>query len=205
MAITYPVTPPAGPNPASIKWRPVSVVGRNQSQFTLNTEIFAHPGQRWGFEMTLPAMDRAHAAAWMGFQVALNGGQGTFLFGPVIETAPLGTGAGTPVVDGNGQQRSRTLATRGWSASQTVLKAGDWLQLGSGATSRLYMAARDVVSDGSGDAAIEIWPAIRDVLVDGAAIDLTAPKGVFRLTAFSGWDQTAIENYGMQLQAYEVI
>lgn len=83
---------------------------------------------------------------------------------------------------GENTARSRVLYTTGWTPNTTgILKAGDWLQLGSGASARLHKNLTDASSDGSGNAVLDIWPALREDVADGAAITVRSAKGVFRL------------------------
>jgi hypothetical protein len=58
------------------------------------------------------------------------------------------------------------------------LLAGDYIQLGSGATATLYK----VLEDKSGNGTIEIWPALRSS-VTGATVILTNTVGRFRLSS----------------------
>lgn len=82
-----------------------------------------------------------------------------------------------------------TLYTDGWTISTTgILLRGDYFQLGTGEQTRMYKLAEDSDSDLWGNAALEIWPRIRDSPVDDDPLDLTAPKGTFRLaTNDPGW------------------
>lgn len=202
MTITFPHDPPSLPVARSVRFAPESVVASTSSPFTLQDEVFEHQGQRWVVDVQLPPMQRAAAAQWNAWALALNGMRGTFRIGPVVETSPLGTGNGTPVVDGAGQQGSKTLVTRGWAALEKVLLAGDYIQLGS-TTARLHMVLQDVTADSSGDATIDIWPRVRDVLTDGAAITLNNPRGTFRLASMPGWDLTEAQIYGISYRAME--
>lgn len=69
----------------------------------------------------------------------------------------LGTGAGTPIINGPGQTGS-SITTTGWAHGQTVLKAGDIVLLPGGRV--VYDITADVVSDSSGNATLTINPPI---------------------------------------------
>jgi hypothetical protein len=89
---------------------------------------------------------------------------------------------GTPVINGASQTGSE-LITDGWTADTTgILKAGDYIQLGTGSTARLYKVLDDVDSDGSGNATFDIWPNLRSSPDDNATITVSNCKSVFRLT-----------------------
>jgi hypothetical protein len=206
MTIVYPLTPPAAPGFRAVKITRNSVVAATASPFTGAQTIQTHPGEIWTAALTLPKMKRAAAGPWRGFLLALNGMQGTFLLGDPTEAAPLGSAAGTPVVDGAGQT-GKVLATRGWTASQSgVLLAGDRIQIGSGLTARLYEIAADASADGAGLASLDIWPRLRESPADGAGVVTANAQGLFRLTGNDdGWDKNEALFYGISLAAVEAI
>ncbi len=182
MALSYPLTLPTVTGFRGAELTPVPVVGFNQSPYTGQQQIYEWPGQWLQFAVSLPPMKEAAAGEWAGFFMALHGSVGTFLLGPSIRKTPLGIHTGTPLVKG-ASQVGNSLITDGWTASQTgIMKRGDWFQLGTGSTSTLHRVVQDANSNGSGEATLEIWPAPRSSPADNAALTLTNPKGVFRLT-----------------------
>lgn len=182
MAITYPVTfPDVGIRAMNIRAR--TVVGISSSPFTGQQQVYKHQGEWWEAEVTLPPMKRATAEQVAAFLIKMKGQYGTFLLGDPANTSPRGVGTGTPLVNGAGQTGS-SLVTDGWTADTTgILKAGDWIQLGSGATTTLHKVLDDVNSDGSGNATLEIFPSLRSSPSDNAAITVTTPKGIWRLAS----------------------
>lgn len=184
MAITYPLDLPAEARIATMGFAPRAVVALNISSFDLSQEVLAWPGQAWNIKVTLAdRRGRALGAPVTAFLLALNGREGTFLLGDPMAPAPRGTALGTPLVDGAQLAGARVLNTKGWTPSQTgVLKAMDYLQLGSGATSRLHVNLRDVNADGDGKASLDLWPALRpEGAADNAVITTSNCRGVFRL------------------------
>jgi hypothetical protein len=151
-------------------------------------------------------MTRASAEEWIAFMLSLNGMQGTFLLGDPLGTTARGIKTGTPLVNGASQTGS-SLITDGWTASQTgILKAGDYIQLGSGSSSKLYKILADKNSDGSGNATFDIFPAINTAVADNAAITIASPKGLFRLASNEmGFDLKHAQNYGIAFSAIGVI
>lgn len=175
MTITYPITTPSWPTPSSVNWIMASAVAVSTNPFNFKSQAQHFGGDAWGVELAFDPIYRKEAAPWQAFLAKLRGGYGTFLFGDILMSTPLGTGAGTPRVNG-ANQVGYVLATDGWGASQTVLKAGDFFQVDQS----LYQATNDVVSGGDGTASIDIWPALRPH-ADNALIITSNPKGVFRL------------------------
>lgn len=182
MAISYPVNfPDVGIRSMTIRAR--NVVGMSASPFTGQQQVYKHQGQWWEAEVTLPPMKRADAEQVVAFLLSLNGRLGTFLLGDPANTSPRGVGTGTPVVYG-GSQTGNELLTEGWTISQTgILKAGDWIQLGSGASTRLHKILQDTNSDASGYSTLTIWPDLRTSPSDNATIVTSSPKGIWRLTS----------------------
>jgi hypothetical protein len=111
--------------------------------------------------------------------------------------------AATPYVTTSGAAASRPAGITVKGASQTGnslvvwgfgeslsnrLKAGDYIQLGSGSSSRLHMITQDTASDFTGKATLSLWPALRSSPADAAALTVSGAKGVFELTADPQWD-----------------
>ena len=160
-----------------------SVVGFSASPFTGQQQVYKHQGQWWEAEVTLPPMKRADAEQIAAFLLKLNGQYGTFTLGDKANTVPRGVGTGTPLVYG-ADQTGASLVTDGWTTSTTgILKAGDWIQLGSGSATRLHKVLSDVNSDASGIATLDIWPNLRSSPADNASITVNSPKGIWRLAS----------------------
>jgi hypothetical protein len=205
--ITYPLTTPAALRFAGVRFVPRAVVAAWPSPFTLQTQVQEHQGQIWQAELSLPPMKRADAEEVISFLLKLNGRRGTFLLGDPTGAVPRGIATGTPLVNGAHATVVNSLVTDGWTPSQTgILKAGDYLQLGSGATSRLYKNLSDVNSDGSGNAVFDIWPGLRSAAADNAPIVVSSCKSVFRLAANTmPWDVNEALIYGISFNAVEAI
>jgi len=206
MAISYPVTFPASIGVSSINIRAKTVVGVSSSPFTGQQQVYKHQGQWWEAEVSLPPMKRDEAEQVVSFLIKMNGQYGTFLMGDFLSTAPRGIGTGTPLVNG-ASQAGDELVTDGWTVSTTgILKAGDWIQLGSASTSTLHKVLDDVTSDGSGNATLNIFPNLRSSPDNNAAITISSPKGRWRLA--SNETDYAIDNasiYGMTFACIEAL
>jgi hypothetical protein len=113
------------------------------------------------------------------------------------------TTAGTPVVNG-ASQTGDELAIDGLPVSATgYLKAGDYIQLGTGTSSQLYKVLDDVDSNASGEATLQIWPDLRSSPADGATVVVANAKGLFQLsTPTTDW---AIDNAGFYSMAFGAV
>lgn len=205
MAITYPLSLPNA-NIAKVRMVANDVVGVSQSPFTAAQQVYRYTGQFWEADITLPPMKRADAEYWISFLMKLNGPYGTFLLGDPNGQTARGVATGTPLVNG-ASQTGNELVTDGWTNSTTgILKAGDYIQLGTALSSRLYKVLDDVNSDGSGNATLTVWPDLRTAPADNATITVASPKGLFRLnSAQTSWDINEASIYGMTFGAREAL
>lgn len=204
MATTFPISLPTT-GTRQIRIRQASVVAVGQSPFTLEQQVQRHQGQAWVLDVSYAPMQRATAEALVAALCSLNGREGTFLFGDSANKTPRGVATGTPLVNG-ASQTGEDLVTDGWTNSVTgILKAGDWIQLGSGSTARLHKVLVDANSGTlTGPATLTIWPRISPVATpaDNSAIVTSFPKGVFRLlTDGQDWDVDVAKIYGLSFSA----
>ncbi len=209
MAITYPLATPTITGIRQVTFRAVNAVGVSRSPFTFKEQVFAHSGKRFEADITLPTMQAESAEQWVAFLLSLKGQRGTFLLGDPVGATPKGsasTAAGTPVVNG-ATQTGDTLDIDGCPVSATnYLKAGDYIQLGTGSSSRLYKVLADVDTDGSGQATIDIWPSVITAPSDGATVIVSNAKGVFRLASnATQWSVNELQLYGITFGAVQAV
>jgi hypothetical protein len=145
------------------------------------------------------------ARAFAAFLVRLRGASGRFYLGDFGHPDNLGTCPGTPVVNG-ADQTGNTLATSGWTASQSgILLAGDYIQIGD----KLKMVVIDADSDADGLATLTIEPPIEagDAPADAASIVTSSPMGVFRLIddEQAAWAISKNLRHSFTLEAEEVL
>jgi hypothetical protein len=197
--IAMPSTPPA---PQSVEFSAVDIVGASYSPFTGQGQFYDWQAGWLEATITMPPLTQLQAPAWVGFMMALRGQLNVFQLGDPLHAVPAGTAAGTPLVNG-ASQTGYSLATRGWTPSQAAaLQTGDWIQIGY----RLYCVTALSPSDGSGLAALSVWPQLRESPNDGAPIIVTGTKGLWRLKANARkWSETQARNYGMNFEIREAL
>lgn len=205
MAITYPLSLPSI-NPSSVRFIAHNNTATATSPFSGAQQVYEHPAQWWEAEVSYAAMSHADAEGLVAVLTALKGMFGTFLLGDPYSTSVQGVGTGTPVVNGASQTGS-SLVTDGWTASKTgILKAGDWIQLGSGTSQHIYKILQDANSDSGGNATFDIWPTLRASPADDATITIANTKGVFRLqTNDWGYNLDSVPHYGITFAAREAL
>lgn len=205
----YPLSLPTVTGIASITLRVRNSVGISRSPFTFKEQVFAHGGQMFEAEIQLPPMLRAAGEEWISFLIQLNGIRGTFLLGDPSGATPRGSAssvAGTPLVNGGGQTGSLLNIDGAPTSASGYLKAGDYIQLGASTSSTLHKVLSDVNTNSSGQAALDIFPAIRTAPPDGSAVTVSNARGVFRLASNeTNWSINEAVRYGIGFAAVEAI
>lgn len=186
-----------------------TAVAVSESPYSFSPEVQVHQGQRWMASITCPPLERANAeqvAAWM---LKLNGREGTFLIGDSFAIAPRGTWAGTPVIDVAGSPtvtllRGDALPLRGLTSGATI-KAGDYVQIGTGSSARLYKSLDDATAPGTGRVSLTVWPRIQIEPADGTAATFSDAKGLFRMNQNrNGWNIDTLRLWGLTFDAMSV-
>lgn len=181
-------------------------VASSRSPFTLQEQVSSLSGEAWSIEFSPPTMRRESAEEWIAFALSLRGKYGTFLAGDPAGQTPRGVATGTPLVNGAGQT-GNTLTIDGCTSGVTGwMKKGDYFQLGTGASARLYKLIADADTNGSGQTTLEFVPALRSSPSDNDAVVVSGAKGVFRMTNNDvPWSVDQNKNYSFSFQAVEVI
>lgn len=74
----YPLALPTNVFPENVRVRRRTATAVAESPFTLQQQVYQHPGARWEIEVALPAMPYDLAALWTQFFYDLAGRVGTF-------------------------------------------------------------------------------------------------------------------------------
>ena len=206
MTISYPRNLPTHTGIMSVEMRAVNAVAYSRSPFTYAGQAHAYAGQMWQADVTLPPMHEDDAEQWVAWLISLRGQLGTFLFGVPSRATPRGSAEGSPLVAGSGQTGG-TLNIDGADADQaTFLKAGDYIQLGTGASSTLHKVLVDAATDGTGAAFLELWPHMRTAPGDDSSVVVSSAKGLFRLASNEqAWSVDHARVYGISFGAMEAV
>jgi hypothetical protein len=199
MAISYPLSLPTVSGIRAVEFRAVNAVAYSASPFTFAGQAHAYPGQMWQADVTLaPMRDRADAEEWNAFLLSLRGQFGTFLLGDPNASTLRGTATSCTVT---GVAGANTISAT--VPSGETLLAGDYIQVGSGASARLHKVLANYTGTGAA-ADLEIWPAFRSDITSVNAT-LSNCVGVFRLASNeTGW-AADISNYSITFAAREAI
>lgn len=205
---TYPLTLPTHTGIRSINIRAVNVVAYERSPFTLSGQAQASAGQGWAADVTLPPMKYEDAEQWNAWLLSLRGQFGTFLMGDPVRALARGSARGTDTVtvNGAGQTGENLNITSDQLSELEYLKAGDYIQLGSGISTTLHKVLVDVDTDASGNATLTLWPHVRTAPSNGATVVVENAKGRWRLSSNeSEWSVNEASIYGISFSAMEAI
>jgi len=192
LAVSFPLSTPTTIGFESIELRAINAVATSQSPFTYKQQIVSHGGQRWEASVNIPPVRRDLAAEWKAFLTALKGQTGTFLLGDPDYSSPRGD-VSSCTLSGSAGDETATVVMTG------TLKAGDYIQLGSGSAAKLHQ----VLIDQTGDGNLEIWPKLRTDYTDDTVV-FSNPKSVFRLSSnMTSWNINSSSAYGISFEAVE--
>lgn len=194
MALSYPLDTPTSIGIESIELRAVNAVAVSQSPFTYKQQTISHGGQKWEASVSIPSVRRDKSAQWKAMLVALKGQTGTFLLGDPDYVTPQGTVSSCALSGTAGDSTASVVMTG-------TLKAGDYIQLGSGSAAKLHQ----VLVDQSGNGNLEIWPSLRSTYSSSSVV-FNAPQGVFRLANnVTSWSINNSSIYGISFEAVEAV
>jgi len=185
MPTIFPIAAPTTFGASTFSIDLIPVVAVSESPYTNSQQAQAHQGETWEIQVGLELLNRDQFEEYSSFIHLLRGRAGSFTMAIPGSEKPRGSAGGTPVVAGAGQT-GEDLNTSGWTPSQTgILKAGDYIQLGTGLTTRLHKVLIDVNSDAGGLATLTLAPKVVTAPADLATIIVNDAKGLFRLKSNS--------------------
>lgn len=144
-----------------------------ESTFNRSATTSKFAGDRWKLVLNFKNLDW-EIDALNAFMISLGGRSGRARI-PMFHR-PGAPAMGNPVVNGAGQTGG-IIETNGWLPNKKVLSAGHYI----GISDELKMVKKDVFSNQSGAATIEIAPWLRTSPADGTEIVTNRPHGIFRL------------------------
>jgi hypothetical protein len=208
MTISYPLAMPTVTNIRSIDLTATNAVSYSRSPFTFAGQAQEFTGKMWQATVTLPAMKRAAAEEWIACVLSLKGQVGTFNMGDPVAATPRGSARDADSILINGAlTNGSAIALDDCPASQTgYLKAGDYLQIGTGPTQQLFKVLANADTNSSGETTVDVWPNVRTTIADNAAVTVQSTKGIFRLSSNeTNWSVNEVAVYGMTFAAIEAV
>jgi hypothetical protein len=205
---TFPISMPTSPtNFVTSQWSIIRTTGFTESPFTYAQQVSEFQGAKWTTTVTLPPMSKSDAGAWTAFFTQLHGRRGTFLIGDPDRKTIQGTASGVMSVNGVHAVGSYSIVVDGLNASQSkAFKKGDYVQFGSGATSKLHMIVDDISTDGSGNATLQIEPSLKTALANNDVVTYANTKMVARMDSSDlGWQSNVNSLYQFSFSCSEAL
>jgi hypothetical protein len=196
------IATPSAPGFSEVQWTANDIAGVLNDPLTGQQQIQSWQQAHLSATVTLPAMKRNQANAWIAFMLECQGQTNAFFIGDSMGATPQGSALGSPFTSGS-LQTGFTLATTGWTPNQThVLLPGDYLQIGL----RLFRCLYDVGTDAGGNATFAIWPPVREPMPAGTPILVENAQGLFRLASNQRqWSESYLTTYGVSFQIREAL
>lgn len=208
MAISYPRTLPSHTGIAQIELRAVNAVAYSRSPFTFAGQAHEYAGKMWQADITLPPMKRDDAEQWIAWLMSMKGQVGTFYLGDPLAVTPRGSArdADGALVDGAISSGSTINIDGGPLSESNYLKAGDYMQIGTGSARQLFKVMQDVDTDGTGAAVVDVWPNVRTSIADNAEVTFESAQGIFRMASNEqSWSINEASIYGLTFGAMEAL
>lgn len=205
---SYPLALPSTPSFVDSSWKLQRAVDINRSPFSGHSSAYEYTMALWTAVLTLPPMKRDQAASWQAFFMKLHGRRGTFLLGDPDAKTIRGAGpsSGNVALSSAAAVGDDSLSVSITAPNGTVaFKEGDYIQLGTGSSSKLHMIVNDVVVN-SNAATIDIEPYVKLPVDNLSVLDYTEPKGVFHMDSNElGWDADHVSKYGITFSCTEFL
>ena len=147
------------------------------SPFTGTQQVQNWGGEGWAYQIEFAVRQGADGRRLSAFFAALGGSRGTFIFRDPFVGYP--TGPATVLVNSVGQT-GNALTVDGLGTQ--ALLAGDFVQLGTLGTTRLYQVTADATPV-AGAATLQIVPKLRTATVNNEAVNINTPGVLLRLTS----------------------
>jgi len=193
------ITMPSSPAFQKSDWGIRRAVAVSESPFSGAQQTYKYARAQWYATLSLPPMKRDQAAAWHAFFLQCEGRANTFLLGDPDATTIIGTATSATVAASASVNATSISLTIG---SGKTLNAGSYIQLGTGASSRLHM----VVDNNTGNGAVTIQPPLKSAITTSTTVTMTNAKGVFRMDSNDlTWSANEISVYGITFSCTEVV
>lgn len=128
-----------------------------RSPFTGKRQSTKRPYDLWRFKGGLMSMDAEDAGPMRSFLMQLEGQLNWFRLPVPGSKYPISKYTGTEGKSTVALQAGKSLSTSGWTPGQTIVKVGDYFNIGE----ELKVASANIAANGSGVATLSFDPPIR--------------------------------------------
>jgi len=192
---------PTSPLPSSVKFRSLQPTFISVSH-ALNTHTRTRNAQRWSLELQFaPVYTWATFAPIFAFLLKQKGRAEQFTYTLPTSILPARGNWGGSILVNGGSQTGTTIDLDGFGASDSdAVKAGDLIQWDK----KIYIVTDDAASNGSGEASVNIEPAIISSPGDNDPVSIHQSSGGLSMYCSLGSDETELDfnacvKYGMTI------
>jgi len=192
------ITMPSSPAFTQSSWSIKRSVAGSRSPFSGHEQVYEYSMACWQATVTLPPMKRSQAGAWQAFFLKLRGRANTFLMGDPDGQSNIGTATTVSITSGTHAIGDTTIPL----TLDGTLKAGDYVQFGTGASSQLHM----IVADRSGSGTATIEPSLKVAISTSTTASISDTTAVMRMDSNDlGWDADHVSKYGFSFSCTEAL
>lgn len=185
---------------SSIRRTLITAAAGTVSPFTLTEDVQDWGGEVWAYEIDVPPQERRAGKSLEAFFNQLRGKVGRFLFADPSIRNPFPVGS--PVASEAAGARASSFECEGLALG---LYTGDFVSIGTGASTRLYQITQDAIPDADGLAVLHITPRLRFPLAVGTPIEAMEPQILLRMNGPMPANISTAQNYTFSVQAREAI
>lgn len=185
------------PRSAQYTMRAISAANELSPAFGGADQRIARKGSRYALDVTIPALSAKSCG--MGLIADLLRGETEPLLIAIPEHIPAAD-YGTPVVVGS--VGGNSLPVSGLPAGQVVPK-GKFLSVVLAGQRYVHMVTEAATASGSGTASLKIWPMLRRPTINGAVVELAAPKIEGFIETGQSWTINSLKAVGMSFALKE--
>jgi hypothetical protein len=142
------------------------------------SEVFDNEGAYWEFEIELQNVREIDALSLDGFMASLRGSVGAFLLHDYRREQ---TNLDRVAYVNGANQDGNTLNVTNLPYNVIYARAGEKIQIGSGAAAELKILTENVVTTNGGAATLHFESPVRRIPSSGSPVYFAKPAGVFRL------------------------
>ena len=179
------------PTKTDYNMRAISAANTMSPAFGGADQRLSRKGSRFALDVSIPALSAAGCG--MGLIADLLRGETEALALAIPEHLPA-VAYGAPLA--NGVSTGSVLAVKGLTAGAAVAK-GKFLSIILSGQRFVYMVTGEVIANGVGQASLSIWPMLRRPTIDGAVIELAAPKIEGFIEPGQDWSINSLKAVGM--------
>lgn len=185
------------PTKTDYSMRAISAANTMSPAFGGPDQRLGRKGSRFAIDVSIPALSAAGCG--VGLIADLLRGETEPLVMAIPEHLPA-VAYGAPVA--NGVSTVSVLAVKGLTAG-VVIRKGKFLSIILSGQRFVHIVTSETVANAAGQASLPIWPMMRRPTIDGAVVELAAPKIEGFIEPGQDWSINSLKAVGMSFTLKE--